>query len=81
MARLIDRARNDLKCVEGPLQPTTFPKKKKKDFVYLRVTFKVQNRAARFVTGNYNFETGILTGTLEHLKWEPLKKRRRDTKV
>ena len=40
---------------------------------------KVQNRAARFVTGNYNFETGSMTGILEHLKWESLKKRRRDT--
>ena len=30
----------------------------------------VQNRAARFVTGNYNFETGSMTGILEHLKWE-----------
>ena len=39
---------------------------------------KVQNRAARFVTGNYNFETGSMTGILEHLKWESLKKRRRD---
>ena len=27
---------------------------------------KVQNRAARFVTGNYNFETGSMTGILEH---------------
>ena len=31
---------------------------------------KVQNRAARFATGNYNFETGSMTGILEHLKWE-----------
>ena len=30
---------------------------------------KVQNRAARFVIGNYNFETGRMTGILEHLKW------------
>ena len=37
---------------------------------------KVQNRAARFVTGNYNFETESMTGILEHLKWESLKKRR-----
>ena len=29
---------------------------------------KVQNRAARFVTGNYNFETGSMTGIPEHLK-------------
>ena len=40
---------------------------------------KVQNRAARFVTGKYNYETGSMTGILEHLKWESLKKRRRDS--
>ena len=40
---------------------------------------KVQNRAARFVTENYNFETGSMTGILEHLKWKSLKKRRRDS--
>ena len=34
---------------------------------------KVQNLAARFVTGNYNFETGSMTGIFEHLKWESLK--------
>ena len=28
---------------------------------------KVQNRAARFVTGNYNFETGSMTGILEQI--------------
>ena len=42
---------------------------------------KVQNRAAMFVTGNYNFETGSMTGILEHLKWESLKKRRRDNRL
>ena len=42
---------------------------------------KVQNRAARFVTGNYNFETGSMIGILEHLKWESLKKRRRDSRL
>ena len=26
---------------------------------------KVQNRAARFVTGNYNFETGSMTSILK----------------
>ena len=41
---------------------------------------KIQNRTARFVTGNYNFETGSMTGILEHLKWESLKKRRRDSR-
>ena len=29
---------------------------------------KVQNRAARFIIGNYNFETGSMTSILEHLK-------------
>ena len=38
---------------------------------------KVQNRAPSFVTGNYNIKTGSMTGILEHLKWESLKKRRR----
>ena len=42
---------------------------------------KVQNRVVRFVTGNYNFETGSMTGILEHLKWESLKKRRRDSRL
>ena len=42
---------------------------------------KVQNRAARFVTGNYNFETGSMTYIFEHLKWESLKKRRRYSKL
>ena len=32
---------------------------------------KVQNRAAIFVKGNSNYETGSMTGILEHLKWEP----------
>ena len=42
---------------------------------------KVQNRAARFATGNYNYDTGNMTGILEHLNWESLKKRRRDSRV
>ena len=42
---------------------------------------KVHNRAARFVIGNYNFETGNMTGILEHLKWESLKKRRRHSRL
>ena len=36
---------------------------------------KVQKRAARFVTGNYIYETESMTGILEQLKWESLKKR------
>ena len=38
---------------------------------------KVQNRAARFVTRNYVYETGILG----QLKWESLKKRRKDNRL
>ena len=42
---------------------------------------KVQNRAARFVTSNYCFETGSMTGILGKLKCESLKKRRRDSRL
>ena len=42
---------------------------------------KVQNRAARFVTGNYVFETGSMTGILGQLIWESLKKRRKDSRL
>ena len=42
---------------------------------------KVQNRAARFVTGNYNFETGSMTSSLEQLGWESLHKRRKGSKL
>ena len=42
----------------------------------------VQKRAARFVTGNYNYETGSTTGILgRQLKWESLKKRRKDNRL
>ena len=37
--------------------------------------------AARFVTGNYNYETGSMTGILGQLKWESLKKRRKDNRL
>ena len=42
---------------------------------------KFQNCAARFVTGNYVFETGSMTGILGQLKWESLKKRRKDSRL
>ena len=42
---------------------------------------KVQNRASRFVTSYYCFETGSTTGILEKLKWESLKTRRRDSRL
>ena len=40
----------------------------------------VQKRAARFVTGNYSYETGSMTGILGQLKWESLKKKRKDNR-
>ena len=42
---------------------------------------KVQNTTAKFVTSNYSFETGSMTGILENLKWASLKKRRRDSRL
>ena len=42
---------------------------------------KLQNRAARFVTGNYNVETGSMTSILEPLRWESLHKRRKGSKL
>ena len=41
----------------------------------------MQNRAARFVTGNYNFETGSMTKILEQLKWESLRQRRKGSRL
>ena len=41
----------------------------------------MQKHAARFVTGNYNYETGSMTGILGQLKWESLKKRRKDNRL
>ena len=41
----------------------------------------VQKRTARFVTGNYNYETGSMPGILGQLKWESLKKRRKDNRL
>ena len=41
----------------------------------------VQKRAARFVAGNYNYETGSMTGILGQLKWESLVKRRKGNRL
>ena len=41
----------------------------------------VQNRAARFVTGNYVFETENITNILGQLKRESFKKRRNDSRL
>ena len=42
---------------------------------------KVQNRATRFVTRNYVYETGGMSGILGLLKWECLKKSRKDNRL
>ena len=42
---------------------------------------KVQNRATRFVTRNNVYETGNMTGILGQLKWESVKKRRKDNRL
>ena len=41
---------------------------------------KAQNRAARFVTRNYVYETGSMIGILEQLKLKFLKKMRKDNR-
>ena len=41
----------------------------------------VQKRAARFVTRNYSYEIGSMTGILEELKWETLQNRRKDNRL
>ena len=41
----------------------------------------MQKRAARLVTGNYKYGTGSMTGILGQLKWESLKKRRKDNRL
>ena len=41
----------------------------------------VQKHAARFVTGNYSYETGSMTGILGQLQWDSLKKRRKDNRL
>ena len=42
---------------------------------------KVQNCVARIVTRNYVYETGSMTGIIGQLKWESLKKRRKDKRL
>ena len=42
---------------------------------------KLQSRAARFVTGNYSFETASMTKILEQLKRESLKQRRKGSRL
>ena len=40
-----------------------------------------QNHAARFMTRNYVYETGSMTGILGQLKWKSLKKKRKDKRL
>ena len=49
--------------------------------VLLQELESVQKRAARFVTGNYKYETGSMIGILGQLKWEFFKKRRKDNRL
>ena len=41
----------------------------------------VQNCAARFMTGNYNFETVNITNILEQIGWKSFYKRRKGSKL
>ena len=41
----------------------------------------MQKRTARFVTRNYNYETGSMTGILGQLKWESLTKMRKGNRL
>ena len=41
----------------------------------------VQKHAVRFVTDKNSYETGSMTGILGRLKWESLKKRRKDNRL
>ena len=38
-------------------------------------------QSSRFVTRNYTFEKGSMTGILAELKWETLQKRRKDDRL
>ena len=42
---------------------------------------KVQKREAGYVTGNYTYENGSMSGILEQLKWGSLKKRRKNSRL
>ena len=42
---------------------------------------ELESVQARFVIGNYNYETGSMTCILGQLKWESLKKRRKYSRL
>ena len=74
------RTMTSLSNVRDPHRPSTIPVT---SHVTRYITLNdelenVQKRAARFVTRNYSYETGSMTGILEELKWETLQKRRED---
>ena len=48
---------------------------------FLSILCEGAEKAAKFVTGNYTYETGNKTGIPEQLKWESLKKRRKDSRL
>ena len=52
-----------------------------KGVVFQEEVESVEKRTAKFVTGNYNYETGSMIGILGQLKWESLKKRRKDNRL
>ena len=49
--------------------------------VLREVLESVQKRAARFMTRNYKYETGSMTGILGQFKWESLKKSKNDNRL
>ena len=76
-----NRAQSDF----TPFTTTRCCLKQRKESIHFNVVLQeelesVQKRAARFVTGNYNYETGSMTGILGQLRWESLKKRRKDNR-
>ena len=63
----------------NPSRPPPLPSAP--DVVLYEELESMQKRAARFVAGNYNYETGSMTGILGQLKYESLKKRRKGNKL
>ena len=45
-----------------------------------RIRKRAKARCQIIITGNYNYETGSMTGILGQLKWESLKKRKKDNR-
>jgi len=49
------------------------------NMTYLKLIM-VQRRAARFVTGNYDWNVSV-TSMLQHLRWEPLQTRQNNIRI